>query len=83
MALASNLSNPSKMTNSIILLVVGLTVTAALLPSLFTAFTNISNVSGLGVFGSFFGSGGFIGLLIGAALVIGILGAIGIGRAKR
>ncbi len=83
MTLAQDLTDPNKMINSIVLLVVGLAVLAGLLPTLFISFGNLSTVTGLGIFGAFFSTGGIIGVIVGAAIFIGVLGAIGIGRLKR
>jgi hypothetical protein len=82
MGIASHFKNPNQMVYSVIMLVVGLQVLVALLPTLFSGFTNLSAVSGLS-FATFFQSGGVAFLLISVAILLGILGAVGLKKSGR
>jgi len=82
MGLASNLKNPSTLITSIVMLVIAVSILAQALPTVITAVINISQVSNLG-FASFFEANGIILLALGAAVLLGVLGVLGIGKSKR
>jgi len=81
MGLMSDIKNPNKMVTSIIMLIIGVTILAAMLPSVVTSIVNLST-SGIG-FASFFQANGIVLLGLGAAILMGIIGIFGLGSSKR
>ena len=82
MGVMSNITNPRAMIVGIILLVVGIQVAVQLLPTLITAIVNLSTISNLG-FASFFSAGGIVLLMLGVAVLLAVLGILGLGGSKR
>ena len=80
--LAQNITNPDHMIRAIIMLVLGIGILAGSLGSVVTGIINISNIANLG-FSSFFSAGGIVLLGLGAAVVLAILGALGLSGSKR
>ena len=82
MGVMSNITNPRAMIVGIILLVVGIQVAVQLLPTLIVAIVNLSTISNLG-FASFFSAGGIVLLMLGVAVLLAVLGILGLGGSKR
>ena len=75
-------SNPQVLITSIIGFVVVAILLANLLPEIQGAMNNISAVPGLS-FASFFSSGGIVGIILGASVVLLFIGFFGFGGGKR
>lgn len=82
MGVMDKITNPKAMIVGLIMLVVGIQVAAQLLPTLITAIINISGISNLG-FASFFAANGIVLLMLGVAVLLAILGILGLGESKR
>jgi len=74
-----DVKNPGQMIESVIMLSVAVLVLAAVVPTVLTAFTNLSGVANL-PFASFYATGGAAITLLGAAVLLGIFAVI---RGKR
>jgi len=76
-----DIKNPHDMIRNVMLVVVGILVLVALVPTLISALTNLSDVGDL-EFASFFAAGGAIQIALGAAILLMIFGLF-LGRSKR
>ena len=75
-------NNPSAIAIGIIMLVVGVQILVQVLPTLITAFTNLSGVANLS-FASFFGTGGVVLILLSVAVLVGVFKMLGFGGGKK
>lgn len=82
MGLVTSMNNPKALIMAIIFFVVGIQILVATLPDIITGLINISQIENLG-FASFFASNGVALLLVGVAVLLGVLGFLGLGGGKR
>ena len=82
MGIGDQFNNPGKIVQSIVMLVIAFSIMVGALPTLITSIINMSQISNLG-FSSFFAANGIILLGLGAAVILGTLGVLGLGKGKR
>lgn len=76
-----NVKKPADFAVTIIMLTVALQIAVQTLPTLITAFINLSNVSNLS-FSSFFAANGVALLMLSVAILIGIFAALGLKKGR-
>jgi len=79
-----NMKNPAGMIEGIIYAVLGISIVSSMVGLILTGFSNISTaLTSVPIVGSLFGSTGIMRIILGFAIVLGILAMLGFKKGKR